>query len=101
MSFICFVKSSFILFQFWPGTNLIEIFAKALLGKTVLAPSSVYPPHIPLTSNAGLIDCLSIVEKPTSPCSLLSPIESLNSSILKGVKFISFLSFSETSITLS
>ena len=56
----------------------MEIFAWALLGMTVFAPSPVYPPQIPLTSRVGRIDLRSSVVYPFSPLQHLIPMESLN-----------------------
>ena len=50
-----------ILSAFWSGTILIEIFAWASDGRTVLLPAPVYPPQIPHTSRQGLMAVLSNV----------------------------------------
>ena len=63
---------------FWPGTKRMLIFAKAFDGITVLAPSPIYPPHIPFTSKVGRIEVRSGVVYPYSPFSAGIAIEALN-----------------------
>ena len=51
----------------------MEILANALEGKTVLDPSPVYPPQMPLTSKVGRIPVRSRVLYPSSPCRASMP----------------------------
>jgi len=45
----------------------MDILAYAFEGKTVFAPSPIYPPQMPFTSKVGLIEFLSLVVYPFSP----------------------------------
>ena len=79
----------------------IEIFAKAFDGKTVFAPSPVYPPQIPLTSKVGRIPTLSIVEYPDSPWTLEISRSAVYSPKSNGRFAIAVRSSTDNSLTLS
>jgi hypothetical protein len=66
------------LFGFWLGTSLMLTFAEAFEGIIVFAPSPVNPEMIPLQSREGLIQVLSIAEKPFSPCNSFTLISLAN-----------------------
>ena len=57
----CSSKSLAMALWSWLGTRRMEIFALAFEGSTVLAPSPIYPPQMPLTSKVGRIPTLSMV----------------------------------------
>src|SRR5690606_32044882 len=61
------VNSSVILSGLWFGTRRILIFALALEGRTVFAPSPIYPPQMLLTSNVGRMEVRPKVVNPFSP----------------------------------
>ena len=82
----------------WFGTKRIDIFAYAFEGRTVFAPSPIYPPQIPFTSRDGLMDVLSFVEYPSHQ-KHHPHLGLFYSSRLKGAFDISFLSSSLTTKT--
>jgi len=72
----------------WFGTNRMEILAEALLAMTVFAPSPVYPPQIPLTSNVGRMLMRSGAEYPFSPSTAPIAMLDLYSSSSNGASAI-------------